>query len=86
MGGSIVMEDPLVLVGLFQRHPISKWMRTGDTPIPGNLHIYIYNGKDLEECNQHTDILGYQHSYGDLHSGKHTICYGNWESRFLIGK
>ena len=41
MGGSIVMEDPLVLVGLFHRHPILKWMRTGGTPIPGNLHIYI---------------------------------------------
>lgn len=42
MGGSIVMEDPLVLVGLFHRHPILKWMRTGDTPIPGNLHLCIY--------------------------------------------
>jgi hypothetical protein len=41
MGGSIVMEDPLVLAGLFHRHPILKWMRTGGTPIPGTLHIYI---------------------------------------------
>ena len=40
----------------------------------------------MEECNQHTDILGYQHSYGDTHSGKVTICYGNWESRFFFLK
>jgi hypothetical protein len=30
------------LDGLFHGNPNKKWMRTGGTPIFGNLHIYIY--------------------------------------------